>query len=87
MYLRSLPDIGPKVLKDLESGYADVRAVYMEESLRQCAKDFLVDALSQQISGERRGLGRLLDVLFSMAKVRSPSLDLAGSSLICQLTG
>lgn len=68
MYLRSLPDIGPKVLKDLESGYADVRAVYMEESLRQCAKDFLVDALSQQISGERRGLGRLLDVLFSMAK-------------------
>jgi hypothetical protein len=70
-YLRALPDIGPKVSKDLEFTYADVRAGYVEDSLKNCGKDVLVDATpALSASLERRGLGRFLDVFFSLAKVR-----------------
>lgn len=70
-YLRALPDIGPKIVKDVEFAYADCRATFMEDSLRNCGRDVLVDATpAQGASLGRRGLGRFLDVLFALAKVR-----------------
>lgn len=70
-YIRGLPEIGPKVMKDVEFAYADVRAGYVEDSLKNCGKDVLVDATpALSASVDRRGLGRFLDVLFALAKVR-----------------
>ncbi|KAK4700095.1 RNA-binding protein NOB1, partial [Phenoliferia sp. Uapishka_3] len=66
--LRALPDMGPKILKDLEFAYADVRAGYVEDSLKNCGKEVLVDATPSTTPDTRRGLGRFLDVLFALAK-------------------
>lgn len=50
--------------------YAEVRSNYMEDSVKKCSKEVLVDALGD-VTAERRGLGRLLDVLIAMAQVSS----------------
>lgn len=93
-YLLSLPSsLGPKSFADASKTYTDLRSQWIEEGLKNCAKEVLVDAvpsLAGSISTgggggrsgadgtkERRGLGRLLDVLFAVLKVslldRSPS--------------
>ena len=44
----------------------------MEESLKNCAKDVLIDAVPAMAgSSKRRGIGRLLDVMLALAKVAS----------------
>lgn len=64
------------MLKDLEFTYADVRAGYVEDGLKNCGKDVLVDATpTLSAAMERRGLGRFLDVLFSLAKVSTASMS------------
>ncbi|KAK4051359.1 exocyst complex component exo70 [Microbotryomycetes sp. JL201] len=68
-YLRGLPEVGPAVFKELQTTYASTRAAYIEDALRNCGKDVLQDAVpSLSASNERRGLGRFLDVLFSLVK-------------------
>ncbi|KAI5475476.1 exocyst complex component, exo70 subunit [Pseudohyphozyma bogoriensis] len=68
-YLRALPDVGNKISKDLEFAYADIRAQYVEESLKNCGKEVLVDATpAASAAPGRRGLGRFLDVLLALAK-------------------
>lgn len=68
-YLRQLPDVGPKIAKEAEKAYADVRASYIEDSLKQAAKDVLIDATpALSASADRRGLGRFVDVLFALCK-------------------
>lgn len=55
----------------MEFAYADLRAGYVEESLKNAGKEVLLDATpSQNSSPNRRGLGRFLDVFFALAKVR-----------------
>lgn len=95
-YLLSLPSsLGPKSFADASKTYTDLRSQWIEEGLKNCAKEVLVDAvpsLAGSISSggggqrggggiegmkERRGLGRLLDVMFAVLKVsRLPSLFL-----------
>ncbi|KAK4057193.1 exocyst complex component exo70 [Microbotryomycetes sp. JL221] len=68
-YLRALPEVGPSVFKELQTTYADTRAAFVEEALRNCGKEVLLDASpSLSASPDRRGLGRFLDVLLSLAK-------------------
>ncbi|KAL8280895.1 hypothetical protein RQP46_006574 [Phenoliferia psychrophenolica] len=87
--LRALPELGPKILKDLEFGYADVRATYVEESLKNCGKEVLVDAVPSQQADGRRGLGRLIDVLLTPAATRKEiyAAILPPSLRILQTTG
>ncbi|KAM0748330.1 exocyst complex component, exo70 subunit [Meredithblackwellia eburnea MCA 4105] len=66
--LRGLPELGARINHDVEFAYADIRAGYFEDSLKNCGKDVLVDATPSQAGESRRGLGRFLDVLFAMAK-------------------
>lgn len=69
------------MLKDLEFTYADIRATFVEDGLRAASRDVVSDATPQlSASLERRGLGRFLDVLFSLAKVR-PALKIMGARL------
>jgi hypothetical protein len=69
-YLKNLPEIGPTIFKDLEDTYAEVRSRYVEDALRNCGTEIITDARAElSASVERRGLGRFLDVLFSLAKV------------------
>lgn len=69
-YLKALPEIGPRKFKDLEYAYAEVRSRYVEDALRNCGSEILIDATADlSASAGRRGLGRFLDVLFSLAKV------------------
>ncbi|GAA5914658.1 hypothetical protein JCM6882_003594 [Rhodosporidiobolus microsporus] len=88
LYLRSLPDpIGPSLSSDATKQYASLRAAYIEESLREAAKEVLVDATPRVVTvsvgagtggdldgegaeggRERRSLGRVVDVLFALAK-------------------
>jgi hypothetical protein len=82
-YLLSLPSsLGPKSFADASRTYTELRSQWIEEGLKNCAKEVLVDAVpslagssgSPNNSGngsgrERRGLGRLLDVTFAVLKV------------------
>ncbi|GAA6008793.1 hypothetical protein JCM10207_001726 [Rhodosporidiobolus poonsookiae] len=93
-YLRALPDpIGPRTSTDLVRAYTEVRSAYIEESLRDAAKEVLVDAtpsvVRSAIGGEagpegvvkeRRTLGRVLDVLFALAKSEHALLGTVFSS-------
>ncbi|BGP16810.1 hypothetical protein JCM10213_004658 [Rhodosporidiobolus nylandii] len=78
-YLRALPDpIGPQISTAVQQAYCDIRAAYIEKSLQAAARDVLADAtvamVTETVGGEgegareRRGLGRVLDVLFALAK-------------------
>ncbi|GAA5872370.1 hypothetical protein JCM16303_004495 [Sporobolomyces ruberrimus] len=81
-YLLSLPSsLGPKSFADASRTYTELRSQWIEEGLKHCAKEVLVDAVpslagaSPASSGggngsgkERRGLGRLLDVFFAVLK-------------------
>lgn len=68
-YLRALPEIGSKIAKEAEKAYGEVRATYIEDSVKQAAKDVLIDATpTLSASPDRRGLGRFLDVLFALCK-------------------
>ncbi|BGP48838.1 exocyst complex component exo70 [Rhodotorula kratochvilovae] len=84
-YLRALPDPhGPSISAALTSAYASIRGTYIDESLRNAAKEVLSDATPELVllsprpgagggavqtgAGERRGLGRVLDVFFSLSE-------------------
>ncbi|GAA5934161.1 hypothetical protein JCM1841_004654 [Sporobolomyces salmonicolor] len=84
-YLIALPDpIGPKLFAEATRSYTDLRAAWIEEGMRNAAKEVLTDA-TPQLAGassagsagvrgeiaagvERKGLGRFLDVLFAILK-------------------
>ncbi|GAA5957033.1 hypothetical protein JCM21900_001761 [Sporobolomyces salmonicolor] len=84
-YLLALPDpIGPKLFAEATRSYTDLRAAWIEEGMRNAAKEVLIDA-TPQLAGasstgsagargeiaagvERKGLGRFLDVLFAILK-------------------
>ncbi|GAA5839096.1 hypothetical protein JCM11251_003675 [Rhodosporidiobolus azoricus] len=89
VYLRSLPEpIGQSTFTEATKTYASIRASYIEESLKEAAKEVLVDATPKVVTlsvgggtggdvdgaagdglgRERRSLGRVLDVLFALAK-------------------
>ncbi|GAA5981638.1 hypothetical protein JCM11641_003926 [Rhodosporidiobolus odoratus] len=90
-YLRSLPDpIGPSTSTAVIQAYAEVRAAYIEESLREAGKEVLSDARVEVVTAslgaeegaaERRGLGRVLDVLFALVKSESALLSTVFSTL------
>ncbi|CEQ41274.1 SPOSA6832_02988, partial [Sporobolomyces salmonicolor] len=91
-YLIALPDpIGPKLFAEATRSYTDLRAAWIEEGMRNAAKEVLTDA-TPQLAGassagsagvrgeiaagvERKGLGRFLDVLFAILKVHFPLLS------------
>lgn len=87
-FLKGLSGIGPKLYKDLELAYADVRSSYMEACLKPCAKEVLIDAVPSLVaSSERCSLARLLDVLFALAKVSDfPSHFRSALMLPCSLS-
>ncbi|GAA6008648.1 GTP-Rho binding exocyst subunit EXO70 [Rhodotorula paludigena] len=109
-YLRALPDPhGPTIFAALTSSYTSVRAAYIDDSVRNCARDVLADATPEMVlfsprvaqgadeapgggaaaaaaaaaggAAERRGLGRLLDVLFALVKSEHALLGTVFSTL------
>ncbi|GAA6006931.1 hypothetical protein JCM11491_001445 [Sporobolomyces phaffii] len=91
-YLLSLPSaLGPKSFADASRTYTDLRSQWIEEGLKNCAKEVLVDAVpslagssSASAGGngkERRSLGRLLDVLFAVLKSEYAVLGTVFSNL------
>ncbi|GAA5948482.1 hypothetical protein JCM3765_004898 [Sporobolomyces pararoseus] len=95
-YLLSLPSsLGPKSFADASRTYTELRSQWIEEGLKNCAKEVLVDAVpslagsSTSPSGsggdgsgrERRGLGRLLDVTFAVLKSEYAVLGTVFSNL------
>ncbi|GAA5917741.1 hypothetical protein JCM5296_000956 [Sporobolomyces johnsonii] len=97
-YLLALPDsIGPKLFAEATRAYTDLRAAWIEEGMKNAAKEVLIDA-TPQLAGasaagsagvrgeraagvERRGLGRFLDVLFAILKSEHALLGTVFSSL------
>ncbi|GAA6058460.1 hypothetical protein JCM3770_002734 [Rhodotorula araucariae] len=99
-YLRALPDPhGSSISAALTSAYASIRGAYMDESLRNAAREVLSDATPEMLllsprpgtggaqtavqagAGERRGLGRVLDVFFALLKSEHALLGTVFSSL------
>lgn len=79
-HLRNLPVVGPGLGQDLELAFANVRASYLEDSLKFSAKEVLVDVLKPtDRQHERRTLGRLCDVLLALVQV-SPSASSPSAS-------
>ncbi|BGP00109.1 Exocyst complex component, exo70 subunit [Rhodotorula toruloides ATCC 204091] len=104
-YLRALPDPQntSSISSTLLSSYTSLRSAYIEESLRNCTKEVLVDATPEMVSltpkigtdadsakgagasargaADRRGLGRVLDVLLALAKSEHALLGTVFASL------
>ncbi|GAA6058929.1 hypothetical protein JCM10212_002881 [Sporobolomyces blumeae] len=100
-YLLALPSsLGPKSFADATRTYTEMRGLWIEEGLKNAAKEVLVDAVpglagspasgarsgavglgSGPATGERRGLGRLLDVMFALFKSEYAVLGTVFSTL------